>query len=245
MSARALGATGPTGDLGSRVHRLDPRAKLLGLTGVTVVGVSCTAAEWPVLVACAALLAAVAVLAGVSAREIWHRGMVVVPLVVAAAVFVPLTHPEGARAGLAVLATVAAKAVIGTGAAVLLGATTSFADTLRALDALRAPRVLVLIGTLMHRYFFLLVDDLARMRTALRARAYAPRSLVSSGALGGMAGALLLRSHARGERVHLAMRARGWTGRMPAEAPLRAGGAELAVAGVLIGLVALRAAVAL
>ena len=40
----------------SAVHALDPRAKLAGLFGVTVVAVSAPIDAWPVWVACAAVL---------------------------------------------------------------------------------------------------------------------------------------------------------------------------------------------
>jgi energy-coupling factor transporter transmembrane protein EcfT len=33
-------ATGVAGDTASRIHRLDPRAKIAGFAGITVVGVS-------------------------------------------------------------------------------------------------------------------------------------------------------------------------------------------------------------
>ena len=49
MSAAALHAAGVAGDPASPVHRLDPRAKLLGLTGVTIVAVSAPLRAWPVL----------------------------------------------------------------------------------------------------------------------------------------------------------------------------------------------------
>ncbi len=51
---------GPVGDLASPVHRLDPRAKIVGLVGVTVVGVTTPLSAWPAWVACAAVLVAVA-----------------------------------------------------------------------------------------------------------------------------------------------------------------------------------------
>ena len=48
---------GPAGDLRSPVHRLDPRAKILGLVAVTVVAVSTPISAWVVWVGCAAVLA--------------------------------------------------------------------------------------------------------------------------------------------------------------------------------------------
>ena len=51
-----LELAGVAGDPSSRVHRLDPRAKLVGLLGLTVVAVTTPLAAWPVWVACAAVL---------------------------------------------------------------------------------------------------------------------------------------------------------------------------------------------
>ena len=56
----ALELTGLAGDPASPVHRLDPRAKVVGLVGVTLVAVSTPLAAWPVFVACAAVLGGVA-----------------------------------------------------------------------------------------------------------------------------------------------------------------------------------------
>jgi len=110
---------------------------------------------------------------------------------------------------------VSAKAFIGTISAVLLGATTSFPDVLHALERLRAPRLLVLIAAFMHRYLFVVAAEVSRMRAALAARGYRPRHALHAGALGRAATALFLRTHARAERVHLAMLARGSGSAMP------------------------------
>ena len=144
-------------------------------------------------------------------------------------------------AGLEVAATVAAKALIGVTAAVLLGAVTAFPALLGGLEALRMPRVLVLIAGMMYRYLFVILGEAERTRAALAARAYRPRNAVHAGALGRVAGTLFLRSYGRGERVHLAMLARGYDGHMPRAAPLALGRADVAfVALVLLALVPLR-----
>ena len=150
----SLELTGLAGNPASPVHRLDPRAKIVGLVAVTVVAVSTPPTAWPVYVACAAALVAVAVVARVPAATIWRRARVVLPLILFVAVFVPFfrkggtTHQLGpltvSDTGLAVLAGVAAKATIGTVSAVLLGATTSFPDVLHALERLRMPKLLIL-----------------------------------------------------------------------------------------------------
>ncbi|HET6548340.1 MAG TPA: energy-coupling factor transporter transmembrane component T, partial [Solirubrobacter sp.] len=117
--------------------------------------------------------------------------------------------------GLATLATVSAKAILGTLSAVLLGATTSFPDVLHALERLKAPRLLVLIAAFMYRYLFVIAGEARRMRAALSARGYAPRHALQAQAIGRVATALFLRTYERAERVHLAMLARGWNQTMP------------------------------
>lgn len=247
----SLDLTGIAGDPGSRVHRLDPRAKVVGLLGVTVVAVGTPLDRWPVWVACALVLAVVALAGRIGARTLWRRGRLVLVPVLMVAAFVPLVRSGGDaialgpltvhETGLGIAGALAAKALIGACSAVLLGATTSFPALLRGLEALRVPRLMVLIAALMYRYLFVIVGEVGRLRIALAARAYRPRTALQAGALGGAAGALFLRSHGRGERVHLAMLARGFDGRMPYATPLAFGVADAAfVVAVGLALVPLR-----
>lgn len=224
MSGAHLHEVGVTGDLNSPIHRLDPRAKLIGLAGVTVVAVSTPLHAWPAYVACAAVLVVTAALARVRPGTFWRRMRVILPLVLFVGVFVPFVR-EGdpvdlgpftvSEQGLATFATVSVKAILGTFSAVLLGATTSFPDVLHALERLKAPRLLVLIAAFMYRYLFVIVDEVARMRAALASRGYAPRHALQAQAIGRVATALFLRTYERAERVHLAMLARGWNHAMP------------------------------
>jgi cobalt/nickel transport system permease protein len=212
------------GDPRSPIHRLDPRAKLLGLTGITLVAVTTPLHAWPAYVACAAALLTIASAARVTPATLWRRARLVLPLVLFVGVFVPFVR-EGdpvalgpltvSEQGLQTFATVSAKAIIGTLSAVLLGATTSFPDVLHALERLKTPKLLVLIAAFMYRYLFTILDEVARMRAALAARGYAPRHALQAQALGRVATALFLRSYERGERVHQAMLARGWRETMP------------------------------
>ena len=254
MTGLGLQLTGLAGDLAGPVHRLDPRAKILGLTTVTLVAVSAPIAAWPVHVACAVVLVAVAAAARISARTVWRRARIVLPPVLFVTAFVPFFRAGGAayslgpltvsEAGLEVLAAVAAKAAIGTVSAVLLGATTSFPAVLRGLDALRVPRAFTLIAAFMYRYLFVIAEEAQRMRTALSARAYAPRHVLQAAPIGRAATALFLRSHGRGERVHRAMLARGYAGTMPELAPLRLRAGDAAfVIGIAVLLVGVRLAI--
>jgi cobalt/nickel transport system permease protein len=190
-----------------------------------VVAVSTPLRAWPAYAACALALTVVALVARIGPGTLWSRSKLVLPLVLFVAVFVPFVHKGGdtialgpltvSEAGLATFAMVAAKAILGTVSAVLLGATTSFPDVLHALERLRAPRLLVLIAAFMYRYLFVIADEVARMRAALAARGYAPRHALQAAAIGRVATALFLRTYERAERVHLAMLARGWQQRMP------------------------------
>jgi cobalt/nickel transport system permease protein len=236
------GAYGIAGDPRSPVHRLAPRTKVVGLTAVTVVAVSASPSRWPVWVACLIALAAVGAVARVRVGEIVRRARVVLPLVVLAAAALPLVRDGGARIevgplvlweeGLLALGGVAAKATIGTLSAVLLGATTSFPQVLRALEQLRVPRLFVVVAQTTHRYLPVVTGEVRRTRSALLARAWRPRTALQAAPVGRVAGTLFLRAHARGERVHRAMLARGFDGALPAAPSRRAtrGDAVFAVA---------------
>jgi cobalt/nickel transport system permease protein len=223
-ASHSLDAVGIAGNSASPVHRLDPRAKLLGFAWITVVGVSTPLRAWPAYVGCALALTALARLAGVPPGIVWRRARVVLPLVLLVAAFIPFARGGPvvqlgpltlSLAGLAAFAEVAAKATIGTVCAVLLGATTAFPDVLRALEALRIPRLLTVIAAFGYRYAWVLVEEVRRLRAALASRAYHPRHALHAAPLGRAATALFLRSYGRGERVYLAMLARGYDGGMP------------------------------
>jgi cobalt/nickel transport system permease protein len=224
MSVHALHATGVAGDPASPIHRLDPRAKIVGFAAITLVGVSTPPRLWPVLAACAVALAAIAMAGHVGPRLVWSRARVVLPLVVFVAVFVPFVR-GGERVdvgplslsedGLTTFASVASKAAIGTVSAVLLGATTSFPDVLHGLERMRAPRLLVLIAAFMYRYLFVIADEARRMRVALAARGYRPRHALQAAAIGRVAISLFLRTYDRAERVYVAMLSRGYAGSTP------------------------------
>lgn len=249
--AHELHRTGVTGDPVSPIHRLDPRAKIIGLGGITVVAVSTPLQAWPAFVACVVALTIVAALAHVSAGTVWSRASVILPLVVFVAVFIPFVRGgeqvdlgpvSVSRAGLGVLVLVTAKATVGTVTAVLLGATTSFPDVLHGLERLRMPRLLIVIAAFMYRYLFVIVDEAHRMRAALAARAFRPRHAGQVAALGRMVTALFLRSYDRGERVYLAMLARGYQGAMPRLTALSFARADMVFLAALVALVPIRIA---
>ncbi|MGA1593316.1 MAG: cobalt ECF transporter T component CbiQ [Ilumatobacteraceae bacterium] len=221
LDGRGVGHLGIHGH--SPVHRLAPETKVVS-TFAFVICVALTPREqmWAFGVHAAVALSIV-VLAGLPARVVLARLAVIIPFLTFAALVPFVAGGEEievlgiglSRDGLWGAWNVAAKASIGATASIILSATTSVPEILRALTRLRVPKVLVSIMAFMMRYLDLLVDQLGRMRTSMTARCHDPRWLWQAKPIASSAGALFVRSYERGERVHQAMLSRGFTGTMP------------------------------
>jgi cobalt/nickel transport system permease protein len=231
----------------SFVHRLSPGSKLVGaLTFVMAVALTPRPAVGAFALD-AAVLAGVVAVARLPLRTVLGRLAVVLPFLSFAAL-VPLVAggPQVdvagvglSRDGLWAAFGIVAKALLGAGASIVLAATTPLPALITGLGRLRVPAVVVAIVTFMFRYLDLLAEQLARMRRAMTARCHDPRWLWQAAPVAAAAGTLFVRSYERGERVHQAMLARGYTGTMPelgaAEhrpAPTAAGLVPGALAGV-------------
>lgn len=219
----------------SVVHRLDARAKIVGLIGLVVVAATTPVAAWSAFGAYGAALAALVILARLPLGYLLRRMVIELPFLVAALLLVVARGPDE---GL----TLALRVTLSVLAVVVLTSTTPFPDLLRGFERLRAPRLLVMIVALMWRYLHVIGDEVERMRVAREARGYRPRGLWQARqAVGATIGTLFVRSLERGERVHLAMVSRGYDGGMPAQvtAPL-----ALSPGDVAFGVALLAAAVA-
>ncbi len=83
-----------------------------------------------------------------------------------------------------------------------------------ALSRLKAPDKLVHLLLFTVRYLGVLQEELQRLRRAMRARAFVPRSdLLTWRVTGWLAGMLLVRGFERARLVSAAMRCRGFQGR--------------------------------
>jgi cobalt/nickel transport system permease protein len=109
------------------------------------------------------------------------------------------------------------KGTLGVGASLVLAATTTPSDVVAGLARLRLPAQLVLILGFMVRYTEVISGQLQAMRVARESRGFSGRGLRAWPALASTAGSLFVRSYERGERVHLAMLARGFDGRTHVE----------------------------
>lgn len=207
----------------SLVHRMAPQAKLVAALGVVVsIVVTPREAIWAFCLY-ALLVGVIAAVSRVPVSFLAVRLLAVAPFVLFA-VFIPfLAGGETIEiAGVAVSVeglwgawNILAKAVLGAGVTILLTATTEVPDIIRGLDVLRVPALFTAIAAFMIRYLELVADEVRRVRVAMTARGYDPRWLSQARPIASSAGALFIRSYERGERVHAAMLARGFTGEMP------------------------------
>jgi len=108
-----------------------------------------------------------------------------------------------------------AKATLGAATMMLLASTTPITSILHGLQRLRVPSVIVAIAGFMIRYADVIASEMRRMKVGRQSRGYEPRVLWQARALASSAGTLFIRSFERGERVHLAMMSRGYSGAMP------------------------------
>lgn len=107
------------------------------------------------------------------------------------------------------------KATLGAATMMLLASTTPVTSILHGLQKLRVPSVIVAIAGFMIRYADVIASEMRRMKVGRQSRGYEPRVLWQARALASSAGTLFIRSYERGERVHLAMMSRGYSGGMP------------------------------
>ncbi|HEY0696305.1 MAG TPA: cobalt ECF transporter T component CbiQ [Micromonospora sp.] len=210
-------------DRDSPVHRLPPEVKIVSMVVFTVAVVATPRTAFWAFGLYALLLAAVAAVARVSPRWLLTRSAIELPFVFFAFVlpFVG-TGDRVAWLGLSLSVdglyggwNILAKGTLGVLGSLLLAATTTMRDLILGLDRLRCPQVVTQIATFMLRYFDVLAGEARRMRIARVSRGDDPRFLWQLRGFATGVGALFLRAFERGERVYLAMLARGYSGRMP------------------------------
>lgn len=212
----------------SAIHRLPAHAKLVALVlFITAVVVTPRTQVWA-FASYAVLLLAAMLASRVPLAYLGKRMLIEIPFVVFA-LLMPLIA-TGPRVGVGPLRlseaglwgawALLAKGTLGVGASVLLGSSTEPREFVRALDKLRLPQQLVQIASFMLRYLEVVLSELERMRVARESRGFRARSIRQWPVLAATMGALFIRSYERGERVHLAMLSRGYSGRMPFAATL-------------------------
>lgn len=245
--------------LGSPVHRLDARVKLVCACALVIALLMTPVARPEVLAAWAAVMVVLAASSRLPARWIAGRLALLAPFLLLGTLALPLVPPADAAdarqvLGLSVSAqaallwlSIGGKCLLALVAATLLTGTTTAAELLHAAGALGLPRTLTALTGFALTYLAVLGEEGGRMVTARRARGQVRGLGRSLRVAASMAATLMARTVERGERVALAMVARGYRGRMPAlqTGPAPAGqvaiGAAFVAACAVLAWVAMRA----
>jgi len=207
----------------SPVHRAPAHLKVLALLGFMLLVVATPRGWWPAYAGFLLVLVAVIAVSHVPPAYLLKRMVVEVPFVVFA-VLMPFiaTGPRVevlgvtvSEHGLAAAGALLAKGTLGVLASLTLAATTEPRHLLAGLERLRVPNLLVQIMGFMIRYLDVVTDEMGRMKVARESRGFRASTVRHWPILARSSGALFIRSYERGERVHLAMLARGYTGTMP------------------------------
>lgn len=203
-------------NLDSPLHRRDPRAKVLGAAGIVVFLALSSRALAFKLPASAALLLGLLLLSRVPPGYGLKRACLVLPfsgMAVASALAGAWLPGLGIRLSAGEALAIVSKSYLSALAVLLLAATTRMPELLKALEQLRVPAVFLMVVHFVYRYLFVLSEEAQHMNQALASRGGARGGWRAAA---GMAAVLFARAHARAERVHRAMLARGFHGSFPA-----------------------------
>jgi cobalt/nickel transport system permease protein len=210
----------PWGPRNGPLHRLDARAKLLGL-GLFLGAVALTpGGHWLRHGLHGMLLVGLLGLSRVPVGFFLRRLLGLGPFFLFAAAGLLW----GASPTL--FASFVVKSVLALVGITVLLATTPFPQLLVGLRGLRCPMVPLQVLAFAYRYLLLLMDQGMRMARAYTARAVGPRGFRQIRPLGGLLGHFFLRTYDRSERIYQAMLARGFDGRFRSLAPPRWGWTE-------------------
>jgi cobalt/nickel transport system permease protein len=206
-------------------HRLVPRTRILCAL-LLVFGIALTPnGQWLTWGIYSLGVVAIALISQVSILELLKR-IVVEFLFVGLVLFGALFRSGGeviwqwgflriTTEGVIVLGSVGLKMVLSLTMLNILVLTTAIPDLLHALTELRVPKLLVAILFAMHRYIQVLVDELTSMKKAAQSRNLFSNPQRQRLIIGNIIGSLFIRTLERGEQVHQAMLARGFTGLPP------------------------------
>ena len=171
----------------------------------------------------ALLLVAVAAVARIPPGHILRRMVIEVPFVLFAFLMPVIGLGERTTVlglslsvpGLWAAWNILAKATLGVVASILLAATTEPRAMLLGAQRLRVPPPAGADRDVHAPLLDVILDEMRRMRIARESRGFEARDFRHIPVIARSAGALFIRSYERGERVHLAMLSRGYTGPMP------------------------------
>lgn len=139
-----------------------------------------------------------------SAPQIAKKLLIALPIVVTIGIFGSWTN----------FASLVLRFILTVSAILVMVEIVGFGGFCSALSRIGVPRVMITQLLLMHRYSFLLSDEVRRLRCAYGLRAPLAKGIALKD-FGSMSGNLLLRTFDRAEAVHQAMLCRGFSGTLP------------------------------
>jgi cobalt/nickel transport system permease protein len=226
------------------VAQLPAHVKLVALLVFVFSVVGVAAGAWWVFASQSAIVLGVLAMGRVSPTLVLRRLTIAIPFVIFALV-TPLfaLGPRTELLGISVSAPglesalgMTAKIILALLASIAFSATTGGQELLLAFERLRMPAAFTAIVSFMLRYAVSVIGDINRIRIARESRGSRDDAFSHIKAIGAGVGTLFIRSYERGERVHLAMMARGYNGVFPVAAGHTATPSEWARAAVPVAL---------
>jgi cobalt/nickel transport system permease protein len=176
--------------------------------------------NWQAFIAYFAAIFLVSLVAKIPTPTLLKRSLIEIPFIFFAILMPFFGTGERFQAGpfnlyresLLAGAGIVAKGTLGVLSAVVLSTSTTARELLRGLEKLHLPKLMVQIAAFMLRY---VSDEMERMKVARESRGFIATGPKDWKVIAIAASALFIRSYERGERVHLAMLSRGYTGVLP------------------------------
>ncbi len=209
------------------LHRLDPRAKLLTTLVFIVTVVSFGKYEITGLIPFVIYPVALVAVGNLPVGYLLRKILLAVPFALFIGIFNPLLDrvvlvhlgPVGLSGGWVSFASIMIRFGLTVSAALILIASTGLNAVGLALEKLGAPNGFVVQLLFLYRYIFVLTDEALRLMRARALRSFQGRGL-GFRVFSYLIGQLLLRTLARAQRLHLAMRSRGFDGTIRLRRPL-------------------------
>jgi len=188
-----------------------------------VVSVATPITRWQAFIAYFAAIFAVSLVAKIPTLTLLTRALIEIPFIFFAILMPFFGAGERFEIGplnlyresLLAAAAIVIKGTLGVLSAVVLSTSTTARELLRGLEKLHLPKLMVQIAAFMLRYVNVINDEMERMKVARESRGFIATGMKDWKVLATAASALFIRSYERGERVHLAMLSRGYTGVLP------------------------------
>jgi len=209
---------------GSVFHRLPAHVKIVAALLMVIAIVATPREQFWAFGAYALAIAAALLAARIPPGAVARRVVMEAPFLLFAAALPFIALGERTRVlgvslsvpGLYGAWNIVAKGTLGVLVSTVLAGTTATRDLLAGLQRLRVPDLLIQIMSFMVRYAVVVSDQMRRMRVARESRAFSASHLGHAKVIARSGAALFIRSYERGERVHLAMLSRGYSGALPA-----------------------------